>query len=329
MSSPSISFQSVLYALQEKGRDFPRRYLQQFSDIGSLELKTLLEVWPRVNSSRKLSLLEGLETLAETDTLVSFDDFARALLTDPDAPVRTHAIRLLGECEDAKLIPAYLHMLKNDPDGRVRAEAAAALNLFVDLGELEELPEKDLRQVEEALLSSANGEEDVRVRRSALESLGYSSRPEVVTLIESAFQREDPAWQASALVAMGRSADERWAGEVTGSLLNENDIVRRAAVQAAGELSLKSARPVLLRMLEEEEEDEVLGAVIWSLSQIGGEDVRMYLENLLDQTDDNEQTAFIEKALDNLAFTEDLDRFDLMTFDPEEVGLEDEEEDER
>jgi len=62
---------------------------------------------------------------------------------------------------------------------------------------------------------------------------------------------------------------------------------------------------VPLRLLEDEDDDEVSGAAIWSLSQIGGEDVRTYLENLLDQSEDEEQTEFLEEALDNLSFTED------------------------
>jgi HEAT repeat protein len=155
------------------------------------------------------------------------------------------------------------------------------------------------------------------VRRVALESLGYSSRQEVTTLIESAFHRQDPNWQASALVAMGRSADERWDEQVTRSLVHVDDRIRKAAVQAAGELGLQSARPILLRMLGEEEDAVILSAVIWSLSQIGGEDVRTYLENLLDQLEDEDQITFLEEALDNLAFTEDLDRFDLLAFDPD------------
>jgi HEAT repeat protein len=317
MNTTSVSLQNVLDALLSDRKDFPRSYLQQFSDIGTLELKNLLDVWPRVKPSRKLTLLEELDALAEVDTLVSFDDFARALLTDPDPEVRTRAIRLLDEYEDPKIVPSYLDMLKNDPDTNVRVEAAIALNLFVDLGELEEIPENIYHQVEDALLASAASEDNVRVRRAALESLGYSSRPEVVTLVESAFHREDPAWQTSALIAMGRSADERWDDEVTRSLVNENDRIREAAVQAAGLLSLQSARPILLRMLGEEEDATILSAVIWSLSQIGGEDVRIYLENLLDPLEDDDQIAFLEEALDNLAFTEDLDRFDLLAFDPE------------
>ena len=317
MATESHSFQNVLDSLLENSREFPRRYLQEFSDIGPVELKSLLDVWPRVDLKRKLTLLDELDALAETDTLVSFDDFASSLLTDPEPQVRTRAIRLLDEAEDVKLVPSYLDMLHNDPDLGVRAQAASALHLFVDLGELEEIPETIYRQVEDALLTSITGDDDSRVRRAALESIGYSSRDEVATLIQSSFQREDPHWQASALTAMGRSADERWTDEVTRALVSENDNIRKAAVQAAGELSLRSTRPLLLRMLNEEEDGTVLSAVIWSLSQIGGEDVRTYLENILDQAEEEEQIAFLEEALDNLAFTEDLDRFDLLSVDPE------------
>ena len=319
MNTTPISFQSVLDALLSDRSDFPRRYLQEFSDLGPMELKTLLDVWPRVKPSRKLTLLEELDALAETDTLVSFDDLALTLLADPEPDVQTRAIRLLDEYENPKVVPSFLDMLKNDPDVNVRVEAANALHLFVDLGELEEIPENIYHQVEDALLASAASEDESRVRRVALESLGYSSRPEVTTLIESAFHREDPAWQASALTAMGRSADERWDEEVTHSLVHVNDNIRKAAVQAAGELSLQLARPILLKMLGEEEDEGILNAAIWSLSQIGGEDVRTYLENLLDAIeDDDEQIAFLEEALDNLAFTEDLERFDLLAFDPDD-----------
>ena len=94
MTEQTVSFQTVLDALTAPGKDFPRRYLQFFSDIAPLELKTLLDVWPRVNSDRKLSLFKGLESASESDTIVNFDEFARAMLNDPDANIRIHAIRL-------------------------------------------------------------------------------------------------------------------------------------------------------------------------------------------------------------------------------------------
>jgi HEAT repeat protein len=326
MATESLSFQKVLDSLLANSREFPRQYMQEFSDIRTTELKALQDIWPLVELSRKLTLLDELDALAESDTLVSFDDFASSLLTDPEPQVRVRAIRLLDESENVKLVPSFLDMLRNDPDLNVRTQAAKALNMFVDLGELEEIPESIYHQVEDALLMSITGDDDVHVRRVALESLGYSSRPEVATLIESSYKREEPSWKVSALTAMGRSADDRWAEDVTRSLVSENDNIRKAAVQAAGDLSLKSARPLLLRMLGEEEDGQVLSAIIWSLSQIGGEDVRTYLESLLDQLEeDDEQIVFLEEALDNLAFTEDLERFDLLAFDPDDELLEVEE----
>ena len=330
MNAQNTTFQTVLDSLLDSKKEFPRIYLNQFSDIGTLELQTLQDVWPRVGLSRKLSLLKELESLAEEDTLVSFDDFARHLLNDPDANVRIHALRLLNESEDVKLIPVILHLLKHDADVNVRAESAATLGNFVALGELDEIPTEAYSQVQAGLLESAHGEDETRVKRHALESLGFSSEEDVVKLIESSLNRLDSEWQASALTAIGRSADDRWEEEVLLGLTDADTRVRIAAVQAAGNLALKSARTILLRMLEEEEDDdEVTSSVIWSLSQIGGEDVRTYLENLLDQTEDEEQAVFLEEALDNLSFTEDLDRFELMSFNPDEIeGFEDEDEDE-
>jgi hypothetical protein len=319
MTEQIASFQTVLDSLTAPGKEFPRKYLTHFSDIQPLELQTVLDVWDRVNLDRKLSLLEGLVSLAKKDILASFDDFASAILDDPEAAVRVRAIRLLVECDDVKLVPIYLDLLKNDPDVNVRVEAANVLSLFMNLGELDEILDDVFGEVMSALLESAGSEKEARVRRRALESLGWSSHPDVVTLVESAFERDETEWRASALVAMGRSANNHWEDRILRSLLDENNAVRKAAVQSAGMLPLRFARLPLLRMLEEEENEEVITAAIWSLSQIGGEDVRTYLEALLDRAEEDEMIGFLEEALDNLAFTEDLDRFDLLAVDPDAI----------
>lgn len=318
MNEKKSSINKLISDLTENAQELSRGTLQQFSDMDPASLKALHEAWPRVTAERKRRLLEGLEDLSEEDTLVSFDDFARSLLDDPEAEVRMRAIRLLDEADDAKLIPAFIGIMNEDPDAETRAEAASALGKFVELGELEEIPPEARREVEDALLEKANSEDQPPVRRNALESLGFSARPEVITLIESSFRRENPEWQASALFAMGRSFDERWEEPVLARLMDVNSLVRLAAVEAAGELRLASARTALFHLLEEEEEDEITTAAIWALSQIGGEDARLYIENLLDLAEEEEDVEFLEEALDNLEFTDELNRFDLLSIDPDE-----------
>jgi HEAT repeat protein len=316
MTEQRVSFQTVVEALLDS-KEFPRRYLQFLSDIDPASLALLLEAWPRIKPARKRALLKYLEATLEEDTLVSYDDFARALLEDPETATRRSAIRLLVECDDPRLVPAYIKMLETDEDPATRAEAVTALGHFIRLGELEEIPQKAHRQVEDALLRAVNSQADADVCRRALEAVGFSSRPEVSTLIEAAFRRADHEWRASALVAMGRSIDDRWQEQVISMLLSENPQERLAAVQASGELGLVLARPLIIRLLEEEEDDDITTAAIWALSQIGGEDARTYIESLLDITEDEDQIEFLEEALENLDFTEDLERFDLLAFDPE------------
>jgi len=294
-----------------------RPTLQVFSDLDPASLQTVAQAWPGIPSKQKYLLLDALHELSDESTLVSFDDLARHLLTDPDGQVRLRAVRLLNESDDPKLTALFIKMLASDDDAETRREVASALGRYVELGELEEIPAAVFHDVEDALLAKVNGDDQVVIRRSALESLGYSSRPEVATLIQSSFSRENPDWQASALVAMGASSDERWEDQVLAALLHENIAVRLAAVEAAGELRLASARTLLLQVLEEEDADEISSAAIWSLSQLGGEDARLYIQNLLDLVEDEEDAQFLEDALENLEFTDELNRFDLMSVEPD------------
>jgi HEAT repeat protein len=128
----------------------------------------------------------------------------------------------------------------------------------------------------------------------------------------------------SALFAMGRSSNERWKKQVLSKLHTPNDDIRSEAIHAAGELELASARPVLLDMLEDEEDMELRRELIWALSKIGGEGVRDRLEEILDAEKDDEEADFIEEAIDNLTFTEDMAQFDLFDLDPDADLHEDE-----
>jgi HEAT repeat protein len=320
----SESFQTFVDALLDESKPFPARLLHRFSDMEPVDLKNLMKVWPQVQPGRKHTLLEDLEDLAEADTLTSFDDLARSLLADSDPQVRSRAIRLLWECEDAKLVPVYLKFLKDDPDVEVRAAAANALGQFIYMGELDKIPAKLGHEIEDHLIRIINSTTETLVRRRALESLGYSGREEVVPLIEKAYRHKDPDWVASALFAMGHTCDDRWKKQVLSQLHSPDEDVRSQAIHAAGELELGSARPVLLDLLEDEEEQEVRHELIWALSKIGGEGVRARLEELIELEEDDNEIGFIEDALEDLSFTEDMGTFSLFDVDPEVDFIEEE-----
>ena len=312
-----VPFQTVVEALLDDGTPFPARFLHQFSDIAPTDLVLLLKAWPQIKTRRKNTLLEDLEELAEADTLTNFDEMARPLLADDDPQVRIRAIRLLWESEDTKLIPIFLKMLNEDVDPEVRAAAANALGLFVYQGELEKIPTNVHHKIEDDLLKAATSAKEILVRRRALESLGYSGRQEVIPLIEAAYHEKDPDWVVSALFAMGRSSDERWKKQVLSKLHDPDEDVRSEAVHAAGELELPSARSILIDLLEDEEDLEMRREIIWALSKIGGEGVRDRLDELLDAEEDDEEASFIEEAMDNLTFTEDMGLTDMFDLDPE------------
>lgn len=324
----STTFEKALTLLVQSEKPLPPAWLREFSDLLPDEIERLLAVWPQIALARKYAFLEDLETLFDQEMLVSFKDLGLALLNDCDAGVRSRALRLLKESGDVHLVPSILNLLQKDSDRQVRAEAAILLGEFVYDGELEELPSSIYENIQKALLDVVEHDEDPEVQRRALESLGFSSNPQAMMLIRAAYQRSDPRWIASALFAMGRSANPQWEELILPMLFNEESEVRRRAVQAAGELGLSSARPVLLRLLEEEDlERPLLEAIIWALSQIGGEDVRLYLEALLDQAEDDDLETLLEDALDNLDFTENLARFDLLAFDVDDLEGEEDSED--
>ena len=87
--------------------------------------------------------------------------------------------------------------------------------------------------------------------------------------------------------------------------------VRAEAARAAGELEIEPATARLIELAEDGDE-AVRRAAIWSLSQIGGEGVRAALENRAAETDDEDELQLLEDALDNLAFTEGVQPFNLI-----------------
>ena len=219
----------------------------------------------------------------------------------------------------------FIDYMLHDPDPLVRAAAASGLGRYVYLGEMEELPAAQVKRVEDNLLAVINGDDELEVRRRALEALAYSSRPEVAELITEAYASDEAKLRVSAVFAMGRTADPEWESQVRAEMQSSEPEMRYEAVRAAGELELTDAADELAE-LSDDDDHQVREAAIWSLGQVGGDVAREALTRLLEQADDEDMRDFIEEAMENLQFTDEVAEFSLMEFGPDgddELDLDD------
>lgn len=301
----NIPFQQVLNALLDSETPLTPLFLYRLSDLTPNEVAQLSATWLEIPAWRRQALLEDIEQLGEGDTILSFEALARLALADQNAEVRLPAVRTLWEYDEVGLAPVFLAIIDNDPSPEVRAAAVSALGRFIYLGEVDKIAKNLHHKIEERLLMVMTSDELDFVKRNALESLAYSSRKEIRGLIKSAFQSNDREWVASAIFAMGRSADSSWKKQVLEMLDSQYPILRAEAARAAGELELGDAVNRLADLIDDPD-DDTRRASIWSLSQLGGEGVRQILERVMDESDDDEERAYIESALDNLTFNEDM-----------------------
>jgi HEAT repeat protein len=314
MTQPAeIPFQQLVDALLDTDTPLHPRYLYRLSDLEDPELSILKSAWPKLPLWRRQALMEDIEDLSNRDTLLSFVSLASFAAQDEDAKVRLLAVHTLWDYDESNLIPVFLDMLNAEEDAKVRAAVAGALGQYVYAGEVDEIPTATLQKIEDALLDLTHSDQPDTVRRSALESLGFSSRDEIPSLIEQAFASDDKDWKASALLAMGRSANSEWNPHILTMLESPHPLLRSEAARAAGELEISDALPLLLELLDDPDEATRL-ASIWSLSQIGGEEVREILEQMYEDAEEEQEISFLEDALDNLMFTEGSQLMPLFDF---------------
>lgn len=310
-------FAQVLEHLRDASSPFPPIELYQFSDLSRQDLAALEAVWPQTPLERRRSVMQDLGEIGEANFEVRFDDVYRLGLQDEDAEVRTLAIQNLWESEAPDLIAPFLDLMQQDPSAEVRAAAASALGRFVYLGEIDDIPARHARRVEDSLLAVITGNDELEVRRRALEAVAFSGRPEVPPLIEQAFHSPERLLHISALFAMGRSADARWSADVLSEMESVDPEFRFEAVRAAGELEIPEAVPTLSELVNDVD-TQVREAAIWSLGQIGGDEARHVLTDLLAEAEDDERD-FIEEAMQNLIFHDELMHFDLFDFEDDDT----------
>ena len=183
---------------------FPLHWL---SDLSSGQAAEMARLWRDLPVLTRRDLIGRMEEEARENFEMDFLAVARIALNDGDPEVRVHAIRSFWECGDAKLVDKFIQFMEQDPEMTVRAAAASALGPFVERAELEEIPSAVGERITARLIGVIRGKDELEVRRRAVESVGYASDPRVRAILENAHSHPAEIMRASALLAMGRSAD--------------------------------------------------------------------------------------------------------------------------
>lgn len=263
------------------------RYLYSLSEMTHERLGRFREVWPSIEVGRRRLLIRSLVELTEKSFEVNFDPIFLVAMGDEDSEVRVAAVDGLWENEDQALIGPLVHLLRADEAPSVRAAAAMALARFILLGELEKIDRAPAMLAEQALLETLrHAEEELEVRRRAVEAIAYSGEAGVREIIEAAYYDDDEIMQASALFAMGRSADPYWGKLLVQELSNPNPELRFEAARACGELETRQAVSQLIWMSTDDPDREVQQAAVWALGRIGGREAREALEAWYESEDD-------------------------------------------
>jgi HEAT repeat protein len=293
--------------------------IYRLSDPSAEDLAAFKASWSDILVDRRQLLLSRLVETSEASFDVDFTAVALFTLDDDDQVVRQHAIDLLWENMEPTIMRQIIRMMQMDESPDVRAAAAQSLGRFVLAGELGEIREAVGREASNALLEVClAGDEPPEVLRRALESVSYASHDEVDSLIEEASQHTDVRMRASAILAMGRSADRRWDSDVRDALFDDEPEIRFEAARAVGELGMTSAVPRLIEMLDEDDR-EIQEMVIWSLGEIGGDEAQRALLRLTSREDlDEDLLEAIEDAI-NMAML-GAGHFVAYLFNPDDDG---------
>lgn len=311
-------FEALLQQLSDTSRPVRSVDLFALSDATRDRLEEFERTWDEMAEARRLELVSAMVEQAEANIHLNFHAVLRALLRDTDARVRRLAIEGLWEDERTSLIPSLVALLQGDPEAEVRATAAVSLGRYMLLAALGDIDEKPVQAVEQALRDAwFRSGELIAVRRRALEGLACCESRGISEMIRNAYYDDDALMRQSALFAMGRTADSRWAKLVLAELESYEPAMRFEAAQAAGEMGLRSAVAPLVERIEDVD-STVREAAVIALGKIGGPDARRVLQAVL-RSDDEALAQAAEDALDELNFGSSAVNDALMVYEPEVV----------
>jgi HEAT repeat protein len=271
--------------------------IYELSGLTQDDVKSVKEIWPLLPTDKRERLMARLVEAIDSDSDLDFVEIGKFAVTDVESTVRRDGVNLLWTCNEPWVMEQLIDRAMNDVSTDVRAAAAAGLGRFVLLGELGDFPDKLLAKAEETLLRLlAKSQPTSEVYWRALESIAYSGRPEVNSLIRQASSQPNIALRASAICAMGRTGDEQWTKAILESLQAPEPELKFEAARASGELVLSKAVPFLIEAYRTRDR-EIKEAVIWALGEIGGGEAQQFLTTILSDEDDEDLLSEVEDAL--------------------------------
>ena len=293
-----------LGSLGEVGGPLDRVDLVSLSGLPDREIAAFRLEWASLEPGRRLEIVQRLAELGDDNLELEFGAVMRACLADENPAVREQAVRGLWECEDRIVIGPLLALLEEDPVADVRSAAATVLGKFASMAQEGKLIERDANRVFETLLeAAARRDEELDVRRRALEAVANFDDPSVDDLIEDAYYDGSPQLKQSAIFAMGRSSNSQWLPVVLDHVEDETPALRFEAANACGMLGDESTVPHLLALVEDED-FQVQTSAIEALGLIGGPQAKQALLEC-SETEDEALRDVIEEALKAIEFDED------------------------
>ncbi|MEA1958735.1 MAG: HEAT repeat domain-containing protein [Chloroflexota bacterium] len=296
--------ESYFAELVDKSKPLMISKLTKLSALTPANLDLFCASWGEIPTERRQDVVGHLITLAEGDPDLDFDDLFLIGIHDPDETVREKSIDGLWEYERSPLIDPLIKILRRDPCEPVRAAAITALGKFALLSEFGKLRPKDEDKVVEALLEvTRNYNEEIDIRRRAVEAISSLSVPVVVETISEAYSSKDGRMKISAIYAMGMNSDPAWLPILIKEMASPDPELRFEAARACGEIEDAQAVPQLLKLIRDPD-TQVRIAAIDALGKIGGEDAEAALQECAKHAEEYVRDAAAD-ALRELYFNRD------------------------
>lgn len=295
------AFEEYLQQLADAGTPVVVAKLVNLSNLSSEEVPLVEKLWPSLPVERRRQVVSDLVDLAEDNVELNFASVFRVALRDSEGGIRTKAIEGLSEADDLWVMDSLIKLLIGDSEEAVRAAAAIGLRRFALMAELEEMGPTRAGRVEKGLMAVIdNKNETAEVRRRAIEAASPLSKPRIKEIIAEAYQSEDLRMRVSAVYSMGENCDPDWLPVVLKEFNSDAPEMRFEAASAAGEIGDESAVPGLLRLLKDKDMD-VRVTAICALGRIGSSEAQTALRPLLDNPDERIRAA-ADEALQEIAF---------------------------